>query len=74
MSDIADLSERRCLALKRPDLLRNAVYVGGAWVTSAAGAVEVRSPATGGVLGFVPRSGSSAAEQAVAGAHRVLPA
>ncbi|MFP3408541.1 aldehyde dehydrogenase family protein, partial [Pseudomonas sp. SIMBA_065] len=42
-------------ALRRPDLLRQAAYVGGTWVEADdAVAIDVRNPASGNVIGCVP--------------------
>jgi succinate-semialdehyde dehydrogenase/glutarate-semialdehyde dehydrogenase len=64
--------ETRRLALERPDLLRQACLVGGAWI--GAPQLAVTNPATGGVLGRVPWLGAAEAEDAVAAAEAALAA
>ncbi len=66
-------SERDRVGLARPDLLREANLVGGAW-RSADDTVVVTNPATGGVLGAVPRFGAGEAKEAVDAAAAALPA
>ncbi|MGA0605122.1 NAD-dependent succinate-semialdehyde dehydrogenase [Phenylobacterium sp. VNQ135] len=67
------VSERQRLALGRPDLLREAGYIDGAWVSSAQ-VFDVTNPATGGVLARPPRLGRAETEAAVAAAHAAFPA
>ncbi|MBU4433249.1 MAG: NAD-dependent succinate-semialdehyde dehydrogenase [Alphaproteobacteria bacterium] len=68
-----DLGERARLALKRPDLLREAAWINGVWVTSDA-VMEVTNPANGKVLGVVPALGEAETLDAVAAAHAAFPA
>jgi succinate-semialdehyde dehydrogenase/glutarate-semialdehyde dehydrogenase len=65
--------ERQRLALARPDLLREAALISGAWVSGDA-TLSVVNPATGGVIGTVPDLGTAEAEAAVAAAQAALPA
>jgi succinate-semialdehyde dehydrogenase / glutarate-semialdehyde dehydrogenase len=65
-ADVRD--ERARLALKRPDLLREAAFIGGRWRTADAATVVV-NPATGRPLGTVPSLGREDVEEAVAAAH-----
>ncbi|MBB6255377.1 NAD-dependent succinate-semialdehyde dehydrogenase [Nitrospirillum iridis] len=67
-------AERRRLALKRPDLLRDGAYVNGRWLAADGDVVTVTNPATGRVLGQVRRSGRDEARAAVDAAHAALPA
>ena len=67
----ADSDERDRLALKRPDLLREAAYIDGRWL-GGEGALGVTNPATGRRLGSVPDLGAEAALAAVAAADRAL--
>ena len=60
--------ERVRLALSRPDLLREACFIAGAWETGAE-QIVVENPATGRPLGVAPNLGAEAAERAVAAAH-----
>nr|WP_217705487.1 NAD-dependent succinate-semialdehyde dehydrogenase [Peristeroidobacter soli] len=63
--------ERARLALKRPELLRELAFIDGRWVAGPA-SLEVRNPATGGMLGKVPRLGMEETSQAVDAAHRAF--
>ncbi|WP_233809626.1 NAD-dependent succinate-semialdehyde dehydrogenase [Paraburkholderia sp. HP33-1] len=54
------------LALRRPDLLREAAYIGGEWITSNSGPkFSVRDPATGKTVGYVPDLDVGAVKTAV---------
>ncbi|MDI1365103.1 MAG: NAD-dependent succinate-semialdehyde dehydrogenase [bacterium] len=68
-----DLGERARLGLMRPDLLREAAWINGVWVTSDA-VMEVTNPANGKVLGAVPALGEAETLDAVAAAHAAFPA
>ena len=61
------------LGLQRPDLFREAAYIGGRWVTGTA-SLEVTNPATGQVLGHIPDLGEAEALAAVAAAEGAYPA
>ena len=54
----------RVQGLRRPELVREAGYVGGVWVTSSA-TFAVRDPATGALLAEVADLDAAAAERAV---------
>ncbi|PZR34490.1 NAD-dependent succinate-semialdehyde dehydrogenase [Caulobacter segnis] len=56
------------LGLARPDLLRQAAYIDGRWIATAA-QIDVTSPASGARLGGVPDLGADAAERAVSAAQ-----
>jgi len=73
LSTTYDAAERAALTLKRPDLLREAAWIGGAWVTADA-TIAVTNPATGRVLGSVPSLGAAEALDAVAAADAAFPA
>ncbi len=73
MSEQHDTAERARLALKRPDLLREAAWIGGAWVSGRA-SIAVTNPATGRVLGHVPSLGAAETLDAVAAAQAAFPA
>ncbi|MBX3483414.1 MAG: NAD-dependent succinate-semialdehyde dehydrogenase [Phenylobacterium sp.] len=60
------------MALTRPDLIREACFIGGAW--TGAPALAVTNPATGGLIGRVPDLGGAEAQAAVAAAEAALPA
>ncbi len=56
--------------LKDPDLLREANFIGGRWVTARDGAtIAVTNPATGAVIGHVPSLSRAEIAEAVAAAH-----
>lgn len=54
--------------LARPDLWREAAFIGGNWREGAA-TIAVDNPATGAVIGHVPDLGAAEAGEAVAAAH-----
>jgi succinate-semialdehyde dehydrogenase/glutarate-semialdehyde dehydrogenase len=57
------------------ELLRTSACINGEWVGADSGAtVEVRNPATGEVLGTVPKMGAAETRRAIEGAARALPA
>ncbi len=61
--------------LQDESLLRQRCYVGGAWTSATGGAtVEVKNPATGQVIGSVPRMTADDVRSAVAKAEAALPA
>src|SRR4051812_19464179 len=61
--------------LKDPRLFRQACYIDGAWVESAARAtIDVDNPATGDVIGTVPKLGRAETRQAIDAAARAFPA
>ncbi|HXH04234.1 MAG TPA: NAD-dependent succinate-semialdehyde dehydrogenase [Candidatus Competibacteraceae bacterium] len=68
----------RCEALSRlrdPRLLREYAYVDGRWCAAADGrAIEVRDPASGECVGFVPALGRDQTRTAIEAAARVFPA
>src|ERR671930_139552 len=60
--------------LTDPKLFRQACYVDGAWVDSSAhGAIDVDNPATGEVIGTVPRLGRGETRLAIDAAARAFP-
>lgn len=59
------------IGLKRGDLFREQCYIDGKWTGDPA--IEVRNPATRGVIGRIPNLGKSETERAVAAAHAALP-
>lgn len=61
--------------LNDPSLLRSDAFLAGHWQEAADGSrVDVVNPATGGVLGSVPRMGAADTEQAVTAAATAFPA
>ena len=62
-------------ALRDQALFREACYLDGVWVTARSGAtIDVDNPATGQVIGTVPRCGAAETRDAIAAAARALPA
>ena len=63
------------ITLTDPKLFRPACYVDGAWVTArSGGTIGVDNPATGEILGTVPKLGAAETREAIAAADRALPA
>src|SRR5262245_45001303 len=63
------------VALQDPRLFRQASYVNGAWVdASAHGAIEVDNPATGEIVGTVPKLGQADTRRAIEAAAEAFPA
>jgi succinate-semialdehyde dehydrogenase/glutarate-semialdehyde dehydrogenase len=60
--------------LKDAALFREACYVDGAWITAPGGAaIAVDNPATGEIVGTVPKLGAAETHAAVDAANRALP-
>ena len=54
-------------------LFRQACYIDGAWVAARSGAtIDVDNPATGSIIGTVPRTGAAETRDAIAAADRAL--
>jgi succinate-semialdehyde dehydrogenase / glutarate-semialdehyde dehydrogenase len=66
-----ETGELNRIGLKRADLFRQQCYIDGKWTGDPT--VEVRNPATRGVIGRIPNLGKSETERAVAAAHAALP-
>jgi len=63
------------IALKDRRLFHEACYIDGAWVSSPGNAaISVDNPATGELLGSVPKLGAAEARAAVNAAHAAFPA
>jgi len=60
--------------LKDPQLFREACYIGGAWRADSAAFIEVDDPATGAVMGRVPKLGRTETRAAIEAADAALPA
>ena len=61
--------------LRDPKLFRQACYINGAWVdTGAAGSIEVDNPATGEIIGAVPKLGRAETRAAIDAAEQAFPA
>src|ERR1700756_46441 len=59
--------------LKDSNLFRQACYVDGAWVTGRA-TIDVDNPATGEIIGTVPKLGKAETKSAIDAAARAWPA
>src|SRR5882672_2493485 len=62
------------VVLQDPKLFRQACYIDGAWVETATGTIDVDNPATGEIVGTVPRLGRVETRQAIDAAARAFPA
>src|SRR5262245_30718559 len=61
--------------LKDLRLFREACYIDGAWVAArSGGAIPVDNPATGAVIGTVPKLGAGETREAIDAASRAFPA
>ena len=61
------------LQLKNPALFKQACYIDGQWQTSAV-TVAVKNPATGEIIGQIPKMGAAETATAIAAAKRAMPA
>lgn len=72
---MATTSTSTGVSLKDAALFRQACYVDGAWTQADSGAsIKVDNPATGEVVGTVPRFGAAETRAAIEAADRALPA
>ena len=63
------------VALKDARLFREACYIDGAWTNSPTGATtKVDNPATGEIIGTVPKLGATETRIAIEAAHKAFPA
>lgn len=63
------------IALHDSYLFREAAYIDGAWIsTSVHGTIDVDNPATGDLIGTIPKLGAAETRQAIEAAHRAFPA
>jgi len=63
------------MQLKDKSLFRQKCYIDGAWVDADGGqTVQVNNPATGEILGTVPRMGADETRRAIEAAERAFPA
>src|SRR6185436_12457954 len=63
------------VSLKDSKLFRQANYIDGAWVNAKSGAtIDVDNPATGEIIGTVPKGGTAETRTAIEAADRALPA
>ena len=69
-----EVQHRVIRLLQNPELFRERCYVGGHWITAANGAtIPVDDPATGEVIGTVPKAGRAETHSAIDHAAAVLP-
>ena len=62
------------VALTDPKLFRQSCYVDGTWVTARGGAtINVDNPATGEIIGTVPKFGAAETRDAIDAANRAFP-
>src|SRR5262249_39442661 len=81
-SELGDAEERvmqevhealESLPLRRPDLLRQAMLIDGAWVQADDGrTMDVRNPSTGKLVARVPNGGAAETRRAVAAAAKAM--
>jgi succinate-semialdehyde dehydrogenase/glutarate-semialdehyde dehydrogenase len=63
------------VTLNDPRLFRQAAYVDGAWTAArSGGTIDVDNPATGEIVGTVPKLGAAETREAVEAADRAFPA
>jgi len=75
MQDTATKSESVANQLKDKKLFREACYVDGGWVQSkSGGTVQVDNPATGEIIGSVPKLGAVETREAIEAANRAFAA
>jgi succinate-semialdehyde dehydrogenase/glutarate-semialdehyde dehydrogenase len=68
------MEQAMALPLSDPDLLRQALLIDGQWVPADSGeTLEVRNPATGALIAYVPKAGAAETRRAIAAATRALP-
>jgi len=60
--------------LDEDQLFRQASFIDGAWIDTADAWIDVDDPATGEIIGRVPRLGGSHAQAAIDAAERAMPA
>jgi len=73
MQDTAAKSETVTNQLKDKKLFREACYVDGAWIQAkSGGAVQVDNPATGEIIGSVPKLGAAETRGAIEAADRAF--
>jgi succinate-semialdehyde dehydrogenase/glutarate-semialdehyde dehydrogenase len=59
--------------LRDPGLFREACYVNGGWIAASGAPIEVDDPATGEIIGSVPRLGRPETREAIDAAASALP-
>jgi len=75
MQETATKPASVAVELKDARLFREACYVDGQWIQSKSGAaINVDNPATGEIIGRVPKLGGAETKQAIEAANRAFPA
>src|SRR5690348_9017793 len=75
MQNTVTKMESPATQLKDARLFREACYVDGQWVQAASGqSLNVDNPATGEIIGTVPKLGAAETRQAIEAANRAFPA
>src|SRR6266478_5453743 len=75
MQETATKPATAAVELKDARLFREACYVDGQWVQAKSGAaINVDNPATGEIIGRVPKLGGAETKQAIEAANRAFPA
>nr|WP_218953669.1 NADP-dependent succinate-semialdehyde dehydrogenase [Pseudomonas sp. SbOxS1] len=68
-------NEESSVQLKDPQLFRQQAYIDGAWVDADNGqTLKVNNPATGEIIGSVPKMGATETRRAIEAADKALPA
>jgi len=71
----AVLLRKADMQLKDTQLFRQQAFIDGAWVDADSGqTIKVTNPATGEVLGTVPKMGAAETRRAIEAADKALPA
>jgi len=74
MQETATKSESVANQLKDKKLFREACYIDGGWAQSKSGSVvQVDNPATGEIIGSVPKLGAAETREAIEAANRAFP-
>jgi len=74
MQDAVTKTESVAAQLKDARLFREACYVDGVWVKAkSGGATQVDNPATGEIIGSVPKLGAAETREAIEAANKVFP-
>src|SRR6188474_296464 len=70
----AETSAATGIQLTDSKLFRQSCYIDGAWVNARAGAaINVDNPATGEIIGTVPKLGAAETRDAIEAANRAFP-
>jgi succinate-semialdehyde dehydrogenase / glutarate-semialdehyde dehydrogenase len=66
-------SDRVHKLLRDPDLFREACFIDGRWTLAGSSSIPVDDPATGEIIGSVPKLGRAETRDAISAANRALP-